>query len=308
MLVLPRRRRAKAANLAFQALHGLGRRVKRFRPARLLIRVSAISVHLLFGRARVVSLGARTHRNVSTPPCSATAVCHVYYPELFDELFEAANRAPFVKRLVVTCPHEKYHVVSEKIVACEKLNPHILMTVVAHENSGKDIVPFLRVLQHPWVQAADLVLKIHSKRSPHLPPGKGEHWRKSLLHGLSPLLESHRERLTHVLVSASSKSEPHLVWPARWAYSVESWGSNRATAMSLIRGHRHKTYGPIVFPAGSMFWCNRAFVSELSGLNTQIDLQRFASTEPLLDGTLAHGIERFIGLLAIASGRISLTV
>lgn len=308
MRMLSRRRRAKAANLAFRALHGLGRRVKRFRPARLLIRVSAISVHLLSGRARVVSLRAKTYRNIDTEPCSATAVCHVYYPELFDELFEAATRAPFVKRLVVTCPHEKYHVVSERVVTCAKLNPHILLTVEAHENSGRDIVPFLKVLQHPWVQDANLVLKIHSKRSPHLPPGKGEYWRKSLLHGLSPLSESQRERLALVLRSACSKSTPHLIWPARWAYSVESWGSNRATAMSLIRGHRHKARGPIVFPAGSMFWCNRSLIAELSDFTSQTVLQQFGATEPLLDGTLAHGIERFIGLLAIASGRISLTV
>lgn len=306
--MLPRRRRAITGNFARPALHGLGRRFKRFRPARLLIRVSAISVHLLFGRARVVSLGARTQRNISTPPCSATAVCHVYYPKLFDELFEAATRAPFVNRLVVTCPHEKYHVVSERVVTCTKLNPHILITVEAHENSGRDIVPFLKVLQHPWVQDADLVLKIHSKRSPHLPAGKGEYWRKSLLHGLSPLPESHRVRLANVLGSAISTSVPHLVWPARWAYSVESWGSNRATAMSLIRGHRHKARGPIVFPAGSMFWCNRSLIAELSDFTSQTVLQQFGATEPLLDGTLAHGIERFIGLLAIASGRISLTV
>ena len=182
------------------------------------------------------------------------------------------------------------------------------MMVEAHENSGRDVVPFLKVLQHPWVQAADLVLKIHSKRSPHLPPGKGEYWRKNLLHGLSPLSESQRERLALVLRSACSKSTPHLIWPARWAYSVESWGSNRATAMSLIRGHRHKARGPIVFPAGSMFWCNRSLIAELSDFTSQTVLQQFGATEPLLDGTLAHGIERFIGLLAIASGRISLTV
>jgi len=232
----------------------------------------------------------------------------VYYPELFDELFEAATRAPFVNRLVITCPHEKYHFVSEKVVTCAKLNPHILLTVEAHENSGRDIVPFLKVLQHPWVQDANLVLKIHSKRSPHLPPGKGEYWRKSLLHGLSPLSGSRRVRLALVLRSARSKSTPHLIWPARWAYSVESWGSNRATAMSLMRGYRHEARGPLVFPAGSMFWCNRALIVELSGLNTQKDPQRFATTEPLLDGALAHGIERFIGLLALANGKISLTV
>lgn len=294
--------------LAIRELRGLGRRVKRFRLVRLLIRIVAISFHVVSGRARVRSLRTRTCRRVETAPCSATVVCHVYYPELFDELFEAVSSAPFVNRLIVTCPHEKYHAVCEKAVTCVKSSPHISTTVEACENSGRDILPFLGVLRHPWVHEADLVLKIHSKRSPHLPSGEGDYWRRSLLCGLAPLSGPHRERLALVLGSACSKEVPHLIWPARWAYSVESWGSNRATAMRLMRGHQQKSRGPIVFPAGSMFWCNRALIAELSGLDTQKDPQRFTTSEPLLDGALAHGIERFIGLLAIASGRISLTV
>lgn len=249
----------------------------------------------------------RTRARTRLAPCSSTVVCHVYYPELLDELIWSAARAPFVDRVIITCPRERHPPILERVAVSRRNFPNISLTVEAFENSGRDISPFLKMLRHPWVQDADLVLKIHSKRSPHLPAGDGDRWRKSLLDGLAPPQKARRDGLSCVLAAAKLREAPQLIWPARWAYSVESWGANRAAAVSLMHFHRYRIRGPLVFPAGSMFWCNRAFITELSAPSSPTEVLQFGTAEPLLDGAVAHAVERYLGLLALSSGKVLLT-
>ena len=128
-----------------------------------------------------------------------------------------------------------------------------------------------------------------------------------LLEGLSPTNSTRRQGLARILTKMGASTNAHTMWPIRWAYSVESWGENRAATKRLWPDQRHKKPGPLLFPAGTMFWCNRAFVQRLSALPPLDFKQNHHSNENELDGTTAHAAERAFGLLALANGSVTLS-
>lgn len=288
--------------------HNFARAVRRVRLVRFGVRVAVIMFHVLLGRVRVVSLAATGRRRHATRAFSATVVCHVYYLELFDQLLEASVRAPFARRVLFTCPHDRHKALLDLVSQAVDRFPSVAMSIESHDNVGRDVLPFLSVVHHPWVREADLVLKIHSKRSPHLVAGKGDQWRTSLLTALSPTSDKLHRGLEHILARAASTGKPRLIWPARWAYSAESWGANRHTTQRLWREHRSLIKGPLLFPAGSMFWCNREYINSLVALPRLSETHNTHTPGPLLDGALAHGVERAFGQLALEQGRAVLTL
>ena len=319
-------------NTIVQLLRHLARVIRHSDLAQLSTRAAAISFHGLRGRLKISHLGlsGRRKAKLDNPQLRAVAICHIYYPELCEELLNTAIRAPFVDRIIITCPPEKYTVVNNKVfdlvdtvsISCPPEKQRLIranlqaisdktnlceIKVVATENIGRDVAPFLKCIDDPWVTEADLLLKIHGKRSPYQVAGKGNFWRQHLLESLSPTNPTRRQGLARILSKMGTSTNTHALWPIRWAYSVESWGENRAATKNLWLDKRQKKSGPLLFPAGTMFWCNRAFVQRLSALPPLDFKPSHHSNENSLDGTPAHAVERAFGQLALANGTVTLS-
>ena len=315
-----------------QLLRHLARAIRHSDLAQLSARAAAISFHGLRGRLKISHLGlsGRRKAKLANPHIRAVVICHIYYPELCEELLNTAIRAPFVDRIIITCPPEKYTVVKNKVfdlvdtvsISCPPEKQRLIQAnlraiggntnlceikVVATENIGRDVAPFLMCLDDTWVTEADLLLKIHTKRSPYLVAGKGNFWRQHLIEGLSPTSSTRRHGLSRILTKMGTSTNTHALWPIRWAYSVESWGENRAATKNLWLDKRQKMSGPLLFPAGTMFWCNRAFVQRLSALSPLDFKPSHHSNENSLDGTAAHAVERAFGQFALANGIVTLS-
>jgi lipopolysaccharide biosynthesis protein len=314
-------------------LRDLARVIRHSDLYKLSIRSAAILFHLFRGHLKIAQLGllGRRIKKPANPQLRATVICHIFYPELCEELLSAAILAPFVDRVIITCPPEKLNMINNKVfdlvdtvsISCPpEKQRHVRanlsgivdntnlceIKVVAIENVGRDVAPFLNCLGDSWVTEADLILKIHSKRSPYLVAGKGEFWRQHLLEGLSPKNSTRRRGLVRILTKIGTSEKTHTLWPIRWAYSVESWGVNRAATKQLWLKNRQEYSGPLLFPAGTMFWCNRAFIQKLSALPPLDFKQNLHSNENALDGTTAHAAERALGQLALANGLITLSL
>ena len=315
-----------------QLLRHIARAIRHSDLAHFSTRAAAISYHVLRGRLKISHLGlsGRRKAKLANPHIRAVVICHIYYPELCEELLNTAIRAPFVYRIIITCPPEKYTVVNNKVfdlvdtvsISCPPEKQRLIQAnlraiggntnlceikVVATENIGRDVAPFLMCLDDTWVTEADLLLKIHGKRSPYLVAGKGNFWRQHLLESLSPTSSTRRHGLSRILTKMSTTTKAHTLWPIRWAYSIESWGVNRAATKLIWTDQRNKKSGPLLFPAGTMFWCNRAFVKNLSELPPLDFKPSHHSNENSLDGTPAHAAERAFGQLALANGTVTLS-
>lgn len=283
-------------------LRGVARRVRARRSARVLVRVAAIAFHVVSRRVQLRSLRRNgTRQTWGAQPARtprAVAVLHVYYPSLLDELIDAAERAPWVSRVLITCAFEQQSAIQRSLASRETKGEALPIRVVSFENFGSDVLPFLKVLDDEWLLDADLLLKIHTKRSPHLPIGKGDTWRRSLLEGLAPTDELRRLGASELLKRTAEDQYPRLIWPIRWAYSVESWGANRSATLQLWRGQLSNSRGPLVFPAGTMFWCNKPFLEVLRHTSRATSSEIHSSETYAPDGAIAHAVERRIGQLA----------
>ena len=100
--------------------------------------------------------------------------------------------------------------------------------------------------------------------------------------------------------NSSITQNPKLAWacPAEWVAGNESWGRNKRTVDNLLGKLELKRPRTLIFPAGSMFWMSPEFRECLLSLNLSRD--DFSSTASL-DGSLEHGLERFVGSWSLAT-------
>ena len=220
------------------------------------------------------------------------AIClHIFYPELWGEFRANLSRVSLDFDLFVT--------ISAPGIAGQELAASISESFPASqvflvENRGRDILPFLEILNQGAFDGYAAVCKIHSKRSPHRQDG--DRWRKSLVSGILPR-DLHRKM---DLFLSRSDAE---IWVADGQVldCQNWWGQNFERCQDLLRRIELgvKVKG-CLFPAGSMYWIKPFTLGLLRSL--QIGRDDFETENGRLDGTTAHAIERIVGQLVYASG------
>ena len=164
------------------------------------------------------------------------------------------------------------------------------------DNRGRDIAPFLSALGYIREDGAQLLLKLHTKRSPHLE--NGDHWRVQLLDSL--LDPGTAGRALEAL-----RADPALgvLAPDGHVLSVSAFlGANAGQVSELSRklGIEQESVEASVFVAGSMFYARPRIFYPL--MESAICTSDFEVERGQLDGTLAHGIERLVGALTAKQG------
>lgn len=214
-------------------------------------------------------------------PC---VVVHAWYPDAFDEILVALQACGLPFRLIVTTAQEK----SEQIQAMLDQR-NIPAEVEVMENHGRDILPFLHVANRLLDEGEDVVLKLHSKRSPQRPDG--DRWRNELLGRL--LSPNRASRIFQAFVHDRTLG---MVAPDGHAQALgHYWGANEdnvkylATRLGIAEPKNTETFVP-----GSMFWLRLDALRPL--LDAHLAHWEFELEAAQTDGTLAHAIERVFTL------------
>jgi len=179
----------------------------------------------------------------------------------------------------------------------EKINQLSKCIVKKSRNKGRDVSPWV-VLFKEEILKHDIFLHIHSKKSDY--DRKYRFWRKYLFHntlgsaGVGSQIYNIFER----------DSTVGLVYPAYYGETKAqpAWGANKDAVNELSRnilGISELKNCPD-FPGGSFFWCRTAILKPL--MEADFRLEDFDEENGQLDGTLAHAIERFMGILGSANG------
>ena len=148
-------------------------------------------------------------------------IVHVYYPELWDELAEGIELIPGDLDIVVTLARGRAEHLGEAIRA---RFPRADVRVLP--NRGRDMWPLLQVLDR--VPDHEAVLKVHTKRSPHM--RNGDSWRRHLLDGLV----GSTARIEAILGLMAADGRIGMVAPARNVLGREFLGPNRATGRGSV--------------------------------------------------------------------------
>jgi lipopolysaccharide biosynthesis protein len=146
------------------------------------------------------------------------------------------------------------------------------------------------------MQAGDLVLKIHSKKSLHRTDGDA--WRNDMLDKL--LAPAVAER---VFRAFASNADLGMVVPDGHALSVHKYmGQNQDAFQTLLERlpHSQTAKEPHLFAGGAMFYARAEALTPLLAL--QLNSGDFEAEAQQLDGTMAHAVERLMGASVTAAG------
>ena len=245
--------------------------------------------------ALYVSRGGRAARSAfgrlwpSAPaPAGASAIiAHVYYPELLPEILACRALMPGRADLHITTTPDRAGSV-RRALGREDAAVHIA------PNRGRDIAPFLGLLNSGALDAYDAVLKLHTKSSPHLLDGS---LRRKLLF---QTLCGERRAVSRTLALFADPATGMVGWGACFRATPRYWFANEARVRAL--GQRMGA-GEAVWPGffeGSMFWFRPAAFERLRAL--ALTPEDFEPEAGQLDGAMHHAIERCFTLAAWASG------
>ncbi|MFC3612458.1 glycoside hydrolase family 99-like domain-containing protein [Lutimaribacter marinistellae] len=227
------------------------------------------------------------------PKARFAVVAHIYYPDLWTEFAETFERLGIDYDLYVTLTYrgEETDELAEEI--CERFPKAFVLPV---NNRGRDILPFMTLVNAGALDGYEAVCKLHTKKSPHR--DDGDHWRRHLINGILP------ESNLDALLDAFLRDEQSAFWVADGQHytGVEWWGSNFDVTSYLLRRLEIEISRDVLsFPAGSIYWMKPLIVGMLKAM--KLDEALFDEETAQVDGTLAHALERAMGFLAMAAGQ-----
>ncbi|OYX83839.1 MAG: hypothetical protein B7Y75_05020 [Azorhizobium sp. 35-67-5] len=233
-------------------------------------------------------------------PQSASAACvtviHAFYPDLLERLLDGLDLAA---PLYVTVPPEGEAAVREIL---GRLAPTAQVRV--YENRGRDVRPFLLLLPELQAEGFSVVLKLHTKRSPHH-AGRGADWLAQLSAPLSRL-----QREGGLLPAFAEHDDLGMLGAAGHVLDGATYAGVAGNRAWIRRLCRHldlpdlpADYG---YVAGTMFAARLTLFAPLVGRSEV--LEWFEPDMGLTDGTLAHAFERLFGGLAALAGQTIGTV
>jgi GT2 family glycosyltransferase len=228
-----------------------------------------------------------------TPSSQAhvAVVLHLFYIDLWHEVDHYLKALTTPYDLFVTVPP---HMDEQALITILRDQPECRLYIT--ENRGRDVLPFLLVLDHIGIRNYRYICKLHSKKTGSSPLGNV--WRKLLYFDLigSPRTV---EKTLDLFESDSTVGEVTgkytILDSQRYAYGNNTkikWLCEQSSIPFP------KTY---TFSGGTMFWSRTELLIPILTL-FQKEILIFEEERGQKDHTLAHAIERFFGIIVQAKG------
>ncbi len=247
-------------------------------------------------------LGLEHMREPSTPRCGLrTAVSvHLHYPDAWPDIAAALSHLPRPFGLFVTATDEA--AVLEADIRAE----HPFAEFMRVPNAGRDVRPFIALLERDSFDGYDIVCKLHGKKS--LREGRptllGELWRRAALLDLV----AGRDNLRDVFALFSEHPDVGIVGPARFRLPKDAfgehdaWSGNRDETLRIA-----ETIGidaadfKLDFFAGTMFWFRPEALAPLRGKGFGA-IEAYSTEAGKIDGAVEHALERLFSAATRAAG------
>lgn len=249
------------------------------------------------------------------PPSSISSVprlgliCHAYNinSDLLSHL-QAILDGHDIAAIVFTTDHHEKREQLEKFLRSVKVLPTFCRILIL-PNLGRDVVPFWKSLAE-IAPFADIFLKLHWKKSPHLDfhfpqPGNKpacDAWNQDLYSSLVPT----KRKDMQALLQLFNQHKLSCIFPRPWApFANLHWhsSSNLKHAAALLEDldcPPSAILVPLIFPAGNMFYGSIQFFSLF--LNHFLEKDDYPREPLAADGTVLHAIERIYALLSASKG------
>lgn len=220
---------------------------------------------------------------------------HCYYPELISEILPGLRSMPATAKIVVTVISVADRIFIENVFRRERFAGRYQVRVVP--NRGRDLGPLLIACQDLWFEH-DILLHVHTKRSPHVV--WGDNWRRYLLDQTmgSP------ELVATILKAFEDEPDLGCLYPRNFhmirRFLQEEANAGRIDAALSRLGHEGFPWRGSDYPAGSMAWYRTAPLRPLVAAYGAVE--SFEDERGQLDATFAHVLERLLPITARAAG------
>lgn len=225
---------------------------------------------------------------------------HVYYEDTWPDIASALKHvnAPFDLIATVPLADQSFGLVG----AISALFPRVVVWPL--QNRGRDVRPFLLLLEKGAFDRYDYICKIHGKKSSD--GGRSSHlgtiWRRRLLCDLlaAPnIVETIVERFDDDprigMIGPKAFRMPSSTYPEDMCKTIR-WDEmlDLADRMGIPKEEFR-----LDFFGGSMFWVRRKALEPLRKLNL---VDKFDDEAGLQDGGMEHIVERLFGTSVLAAG------
>ena len=213
---------------------------------------------------------------------SKAVVVHAFYFEEAAIILERLKQVAHLVDVIVTTPHEMESI--QEMVYHAGFPAQIIKT----PNIGRDIFPFIHLIENGLLERYKFIGKLHSKRSLHRADAK--RW-----------LENCIDCITKYACSKEMLHTQGLVAPVGTLTKNHNFYAN-ALRIQWLCAKLGFTFAEedLIFPEGSMFWARSEALKCVKDAN--LDIRDFQGECGQLDGTLAHAVERFFGISCIRNG------
>jgi lipopolysaccharide biosynthesis protein len=229
---------------------------------------------------------------------AAAIVAHVYHEDTWADIAGVLKRLMIPFDLIVTTVRGNASLV--ETVSREFPEAHVIVT----ENRGRDVRPFLELLETGRLDRYRYICKIHGKKSSD--GGRlsylGALWRRRLLFDLlaGPGIADSIVRAFETDASVGMIGPRAFRLPSPTVPLKPSWGKNGPKVLELAAkmGVSSEQFR-LDFYGGTMFWVRPEALRPLRELRLA---GAFPEEQGLLDGGLEHATERLFSTAAVLAG------
>ena len=239
--------------------------------------------HLIYEKNKIVKKEAIKPESLRK---NIAIIIHIFYIDIWKDILKYLEQLEIDYDLYITVPPGMN---DNDIINIIKDKPDV--TVYMTENRGRDVLPFLQVMNIIGTETYKYLCKLHTKKTGD--SALGNVWRKLLYFDL---IGSHKT-VTDILALFDKDPEIGIVTGKNIILDSERYDYGNTTKIDkLIRESGLLFQDEYFFAGGTMFWIRPELLESIMTLYKNNQLE-FEEEKKQKDNTLAHAIERFFGIV-----------
>ena len=231
-------------------------------------------------------INTSTPKTITPSQDKVAIVIHLFYPDIWQEIHGYLKQLTIGYDLFITVPPS---VKDEEIITVFKDQPSVKL--YRTDNRGRDVLPFLQVMNIIGLKNYKYICKLHSKKTGNSPLGNV--WRKLLYFDLIG-----STKVVNEIINLFEKDENiGQVTGKNTILDSQRYNYGNTTKIDkLVDMSGFVFQDEYLFAGGTMFWTRTELLETVLKLYRSGEIE-FEEERGQKDNTIAHALERFFGII-----------